>query len=296
MQQTAITIVGSLDPAAEKRALQVAQAAAGVSLTPVILAPGQAVDILLPAGGAALETRLRQAFADFGPFDVFVQPHDAFRRKKLLVADMDATMVEGETLDDVAGKAGIKEQVALITQAGMRGEIDFAESLRRRIALLEGLPFASFMQTLAETRPTKGAAAVVRTMKRHGARCVLVSGGFDCFTTPIAAQIGFDAAFGNRLVLHGDRLTGEVSAPILGAQEKKQILIAETRRLGIELAQVLSVGDGANDIPMLQTVGAGVGYFAKAAVIAATPHQIRHTGLQSLLFMQGYRADECLPD
>lgn len=292
MTQTAITIIGSLDKAAENRALETARAVTGGSISPRTLAAGRAVDILVPANSAELMDRLRQAFAGFGAFDVFVQPHNDFRRKKLLMADMDATMVEGETLDDVADKAGLKEKISEITQAGMRGEIDFAESLRQRIALMKGMPFSAFMQTLEEIRPSKGAEIVVRTMKRNGARCVLISGGFECFTGPVGAKIGFDQSFGNRLGLHNDMLTGEVMPPIVGKEAKKETLIAEARKLQIDLAQTISVGDGANDIPMLLTAGVGVGYFAKAAVVQATPHQIRYTDLTSLLFLQGYRVDE----
>lgn len=292
MTQTAITIIGSLDKAAENRALETARAVAGVSVQPVILAAGGAVDILLPAHSAELTERLRRAFDGFGSFDVFVQPQDEFRRKKLLVADMDATMVEGETLDELAARAGVKDKVAAITDAAMRGEIDFAEALRQRVALLRGLPAAALAETLAEVRPSKGAAVLVRTMARHGAHGVLVSGGFDFFTRAIAAQLGFHENVGNRLGIEGDRLTGEVMPPIVDKDVKKRTLEETARARQIDLRATLAVGDGANDIPMLQAAGAGVGYFGKPAVLTATPHHIRHTDLTSLLFMQGYRAAE----
>ena len=292
MTETVITLVGALDHAIENKAATLARQVAGVSVRLQTLAPGQAVDLYVPASNPGLSGALRAKLADLGAIDVFVQLNDAFRKKSLLVADMDSTMVEGEILDDLAAKADLKNQVAAITAAGMRGEIDFQESLKLRVALLKGLPVSALAETLTEVKPSKGAATVVKTMARHGAGCVLVSGGFDYFTVPVAAQLGFHVQLGNRFDIHGDHLTGDVILPIVDKDTKKKKLEEEARARQLDLRATIAVGDGANDIPMLQAAGAGVGYFAKPAVQAATPHQIRYTDLTALLFMQGYQLGE----
>ncbi|MDF3025389.1 MAG: phosphoserine phosphatase, partial [Alphaproteobacteria bacterium] len=249
-------------------------------------------DLTVPAHHEALTVALRKSFEDFEGCDVFVQAKDEFRRKKLLVADMDATMIEGETLDELAAHFGLKDKIAPITQQAMRGEIDFAEALRMRVALLRGMPVSALQETLDQVHYSKGAKTLVGTMRRHGAQCVLISGGFDFFTVPVAQTLGFHKNIGNRLGIEYDMLTGEVTPPIIDKNTKKKTVEDEARALGLDPRVAVAVGDGANDIPMLQTAGAGVGYFGKPAVVAATPYQIRHTDLTSILYMQGYTKRE----
>lgn len=291
---TVITLVGKpLDPAIESTALTAVRETGAAIVKTDVLHPDRASDIFIEESGPALTAALRKKLSTLPAIDVFIQPDDAFRRKRLLVADMDATMVVQETLDEIAGAAGIKDKIAPITERAMRGELDFAEALRERVAHLKGLPVSILHDTLAKIEYATGAATLVRTMARHGARCVLVSGGFDFFTQAVAQTLGFHAHFSNRLEVEEGRLTGRIHPPILDKWAKEKCLQDEAQKMGIDPgAETMAVGDGANDIPMLQRASVGVGYFAKPAVLAATPHQIRHTGLIALLYMQGYGARE----
>lgn len=296
MSDTVITIVaprdGLLDEAQQTRAIALAKSAGVDNVTLDILNPATAIDITVSGHHDNLTAALRTVFTDFAAYDVFVQAKDEFRRKKLLVADMDATMIEGETLDELAAHFGLKDKVAPITQQAMRGEIDFAEALRMRVALLRGMPVSALHETLQQVRYSKGAKTLVGTMRRFGAACVLISGGFDFFTNPVAQTLGFNKNIGNRLGIEYDMLTGEVMEPIVDKNTKKKTVEDESRAIGADPRAAVAVGDGANDIPMLQTAGTGVGYFGKPAVVAATPFQIRHTDLTSILYMQGYTKRE----
>lgn len=291
--ETVVTIVaaaeGGLDAAQENHIAAEVKSLGVDSLRTDWLAPAQALDIIVGANSAELTTRLRQKLQNTGPFDIFVQPHDQNRRKGLLLADMDATMVEGETLDDLAAHLNLKDKIAPITAQAMRGELDFAEALRMRVGLLKGLPVSALFETLEGLKYTKGGRTLVKTMNRFDAKCVLISGGFDIFTRHVAGTLGFYRNIGNRLEIDNDRLTGNVLPPIVDKETKRRTLVEETEKLGLTPARTMTVGDGANDIPMLQAAGAGVGYFGKPAVQAATPHQVRHTDLTALLYMQGYR-------
>ncbi len=293
MVKTVVTIVGSSpDAALENRAAQAVKETGVEDLTVETLRPGYAVDILVRAESSARMDVIREKLAvltTLGPFDIFVQPNDEFRKKKLLITDMDATIIVQETLDELAAQAGLKDKIAPITQQAMRGEIDFQEALRLRVRLLKGLPVAALAETLRQVEYSSGAATLVKTMSRRGAQCVLVSGGFDFFTAAVAATLGFHKNFGNRLVVQDDRLTGEVVTPVLDKRAKERLVVEQARGFPCDLKHVVAVGDGANDIPMLQKAGVGVGYFGKPAVVAATPHQIRHTDLSAVLYMQGYR-------
>ncbi len=296
MSETVITIIsakeGGLDEAAQKQAVYLVTGLGTGGASVDILHPGKAVDITAGANSAELTAALREKFRNFGAFDIFVQNKDEHRKKRLLVADMDATMIEGETLDELAAHFGLKDKVAPITAQAMRGEIDFAEALRMRVKLLQGLPVGALYETLTKTKYSVGSAALIKTMNRFGAKCVLISGGFDIFTGAVAQTLGFYKNIGNRLGIANDKLTGEVIPPIVDKNTKKKTVEDEARLLQVDLRAVVSVGDGANDIPMLQTAGVGVGYFGKPAVIEATPHQIRHTDLTAILYMQGYRQKE----
>ncbi|MBI3442015.1 MAG: phosphoserine phosphatase SerB [Proteobacteria bacterium] len=293
MSGTVITIVGNtLDSAVEKRALQLIRGTGADGLWVETLHPGHAIDILVKAYKPGLTTLIRQQLVALGAFDVFVQPSDSDRKKKLLIADMDATMIQQETLDELAGHFNLKDKIAPITEQAMRGEIDFGASLRMRVQLLKGLPQAALFETLKSIRYSPGADILIRTMNRQGAKSVLVSGGFDLFTNHVAATLGFHKNFGNRLIVAEHKLTGEVASPILDKYVKERLVVEQAQAFDCTLAQVIAIGDGANDIPMLKKAGIGVGYFGKPSVLEATPHQIRHTDLKSVLYMQGYRQDE----
>jgi phosphoserine phosphatase len=252
-----------------------------------ILAPGgEAVDIPCPSRP---DMTLVRAALGAAPIDAIATPAVG-RRKKLLIADMDSTIVTSETLDELAAYAGLKEQVAAITRRSMNGELDFAAALRERVAMLKGLKLAALEATWQATRLTPGAVELVATMRRHGAVTALVSGGFTWFTQRVAAQLGFDLHRANTLIDDGAALTGQVGEPILDRHAK----LAELRRLsalhGIDPAATLAVGDGANDLDMLAAAGLGVAFHAKPIVARAARASVEHADLRALLFAQGYRA------
>lgn len=217
----------------------------------------------------------------------------AARRKKLLVADMDSTIIGCECLDEIADAMGLKAQVAAITERAMAGEIAFAPALRERVALLKGLPVHRLSRVYGErVRLNPGARALLATMKAHGARCVLVSGGFTFFTSRVAADAGFDADHGNVLLDDGTHLLGTVAEPILGREAKLQTLEDEAKTLGLSYEETLAVGDGANDLDMIGRAGLGIAYHAKPIVAQAAGARIDHGDLTALLYLQGYRDDE----
>ncbi|MGI4797779.1 MAG: phosphoserine phosphatase SerB, partial [Janthinobacterium lividum] len=214
------------------------------------------------------------------------------RRKRLLIADMDSTIVVGETLDELAHFAGVGDRVAAITARAMAGEIDFKGALRERVALLEGLNLAALEQTWAATRMMPGAHELVATMRRHGATTALVSGGFTFFTARVAAALGFDENRANTLLDDGAKLLGRVEEPILDRTSKLESLRELAAIYGLSTDDCLAVGDGANDLDMIQAAGLGVAYHAKPIVAAAARVRIDHGNLRALLFMQGYAATE----
>jgi len=226
------------------------------------------------------------------PADVCVQPEDR-RRKRLLVADMDSTIISCECLDELADYAGVKAEIAEVTERAMRGELDFEPALRARVARLSGLSLSALQRCYDErVRLNPGARTLIRTMAAHGARCVLVSGGFEFFTRRVAELAGFDAHRGNRLIDDGAQLTGEVADPILGREAKLEALRSEAAALGVGLDQAIAIGDGANDLSMIAAAGLGVAYRAKPVVAAQAGARIDHADLTALLFFQGYRRGE----
>ncbi len=210
------------------------------------------------------------------------------RRKALLVADMDSTIVTTETLDELAAQAGLKDEIAAITQRSMNGEIDFATALRERVAMLKGLELAALERTWREVDYMPGARVLVATMKQFGATTALVSGGFTYFTARVAAELGFDVHRANVLQDNGSELTGEVAVPILDRDAKLAALTELAGKRGVKLSASLAVGDGANDIAMLQAAGLGVAYYAKPVVAAEVVNRVEFTDLRALLFGQGY--------
>jgi phosphoserine phosphatase len=238
--------------------------------------------------------RLRESLAGH-PIDVVVQPNED-RRKRLLVADMDSTMIGQECIDELADRVGLKPRVAAITERAMRGDIAFEPALRERVALLSGLPVSVVADVIAERiRLTPGASTLVATMRAHGAHTCLVSGGFTLFSERIAAMIGFDENRANRLVVADGRLAGRVEEPILGREAKLATLQNLTARLGLAPAATLAVGDGANDLAMLLAAGLGVAYHAKPLVAAQAHARIDHGDLTALLYVQGYRREAFAP-
>ncbi len=224
--------------------------------------------------------------------DLIVQPAEG-RRKRMLLADMDSTMIQQECIDELADEAGVWERVAAITARAMNGELNFEAALRERVGLLKGLPESVIGRVLAERISyMPGGAELVATMKARGGHAALVSGGFTVFTGPVAAHLGFDEHQANRLLVADGRLTGEVAEPILGRQAKIDALVGISARLGITPAEVMAVGDGANDLGMLGLAGVGVALHAKPSVAAECEIRINHGDLTALLFIQGYARDE----
>ncbi|MBX2805164.1 MAG: phosphoserine phosphatase SerB [Hyphomicrobiales bacterium] len=253
----------------------------------------EACDITFaPPGGNIEEARaLLTGISPDLPLDAHVQPVRG-RRKRMLLADMDSTIIQQECLDEVAAAAGIGEQIAAITERAMRGELVFEEALRERINLLRGFPEDRLQSVLDERITlTPGARALAMTMRAHGGRAILVSGGFTFFTSAIAEKAGFDANYANRFVIENGVIIG-VADPILGREAKLTTMETEASAAGISLPDVIAVGDGANDLAMLQAAGLGVAFRAKPVVADQAHTRIRHADLTALLFLQGYNRNE----
>ena len=291
--QTVVTLIGAPAsgglPAALAR--HVAERLPGAP-RPLWLAENLACDLACEDGDARAVAAAANAALDGAPVDCVVQP-GANRRKRLLVADMDSTIIGQECIDELADAVGLKDRVSAITDRAMRGEIEFEPALRERVALLKGLHRDALARVYDERislRP--GARRLVATMRAQGAYSALVSGGFTFFTERIAAAAGFDENRANVLEFDGDGLAGTVREPILSRQAKLDTLSELTRRLAIDPSLTLAIGDGANDLAMITAAGLGVAFHAKPAVAAAAHARIDHGDLVALLYIQGYRADE----
>ena len=255
------------------------------------LDPGRACDIpFTGAGGDTAEAAVRARLAD-APLDIVVQAA-AGRRRMLLIADMESTIIGQELIDELAEIAGVGSRIADITARTMAGELDFAAALRERVALLAGQPEAILDQAERRITLNPGARELVQTMRAHGATTALVSGGFTRFTEPVRKICGFDEARGNQLLVTAGRLTGNVGEPILGREAKAAALAELAGQHGVTADQACAVGDGANDLAMLQAAGLGVAYRAKPIVRTAARVRIEHGDLTALLFLQGYRRAE----
>ncbi len=215
--------------------------------------------------------------------------HTQNRKKKLLLADMDSTIVTTETLDELAGKAGIKDQIAAITARAMNGELDFKAALRERVGLLKGLPLSALDETLDETEFCEGAENLIHAMRENGATCVLVSGGFTFFTGAISAKAGFHHHHGNTLHDDGAMLLGTVGDDILDKDSKLAYLKSYTQQLGLDLNQTVAIGDGANDLPMLAAAGLGIGYRPKPVLAENLLNILQYADLRGVLYAQGFK-------
>ena len=266
------------------------QGAFGATGDAVWLSPDEAAEfpvVARPLNFAEVHTELATVRVDLNCLP------DEGRKKSLLIADMDSTMIGQECVDELAIEAGVGERVANITARAMNGELDFEEALIERVGLLKGLPTA-VIDKVIENHITlaPGGETLVRTMKANGAYTALVSGGFTRFTSPIGARLGFDEARANTLLEEGGALTGDVARPILGREAKVQAL----RDLSPDTSRALAVGDGANDLGMIELAGMGVAMHAKPVVAAAAPVRIDHNTLTALLFLQGYARDDFVSD
>jgi phosphoserine phosphatase len=254
-----------------------------------ILSPGHAFDLPVPEAAALMPARSR---AEKLPLDINLIAAEK-RRKRLLVADMDSTIINVECLDELADMAGLKPQISAITERAMRGELEFEAALKERVGMLKGLKLDALERTYTErVGLNPGAKSLLATMRAHGAHTMLVSGGFGFFTRRVAEAAGFHAERGNTLLDDGVALTGEVGMPILGREAKLQALQEAVANLRIEFADSLAVGDGANDLAMIQKAGLGVAYHAKPVVAQAAGAAINHNDLTALLYLQGYSDDE----
>ena len=252
---------------------------------------GVAADLVFTGDLKAKRAALEKALSG-EPIDVIVQPL-AHRRKRLMVADMDSTLIGQECVDELAAVAGVGDRVAAITERAMRGEVAFAPALRERVALLAGLP-ETVIQDVLKDRITlnRGARTLVQTMRANGAYVAIVSGGFRQFTGAIRERLGADEDRANALMIEGGKLTGKVNEPILGEGAKLAALKEIAAAMGLALEETLAVGDGANDLPMLQAAGLGIAYRAKPKVAAAADARIEHTDLTALLYAQGFARED----
>jgi phosphoserine phosphatase len=250
------------------------------------IAKGAAYDLEFNATSLVAWQIFKSLCSQLSDVDIAVQPVSR-RAKKLLICDMDKTIVDAETLDEVAEAVGIGQQVAAITAQAMRGEIDFETSLKQRVILLKGQPEQAFIDMANACRVNPGAEQLVQKARQAGIYTVLISGGFDTIARPVAHRLGFDEVHSNRLEVHNGILTGSVLAPIVDANSKRELLLSIAAKLSIDPVECCAIGDGANDIPMITLAGLGIAYQGKPATREATPYQINHTSLATALFFMG---------
>jgi phosphoserine phosphatase len=266
--------------------------AIGISGRPTWLAD-DACDLVFDATSPALAEAAARGVIGGAEIDVLVQPV-ANRRKRLLVADMESTIIENEMLDELADFLGLRPQISEITRRAMNGEIDFTASLEARVAMLTGLSDHVLERAAERIRPTAGARQLVATMRSAGAFTALVSSGFMMFAERVAAQLGFDHVVANRLELTGGRLSGTIARPIVTGETKRQMLLALAAENAVPLQRSMAVGDGANDLPMLATAGIGVAFRSKPLVASSARWRLDHADLTGLLYAQGYRKGEII--
>ena len=262
---------------------------------PEWLAPEKSIDLFIAQKpGRSQLTALRKELAQSG-IDSFIVPEEN-RKKKLLIADMDSTILSCETLDEVAAALGLKDKVSEITEKAMRGELDFHDAIRERVAMLKDLPESEVLDVLGQMTFNPGAKEMVQTFRKTGMITILVSGGFTQFAEWAAVRCGFDHVHSNRLDIDAGKLTGRVREPILDGETKRDLLIHYARIYDISLEDTLAVGDGANDIKMLKQAGLGVGYQPKPKVAKSMANNIYQTDLMSLAYIQGYKDHDILSE
>ncbi|HZU87722.1 MAG TPA: phosphoserine phosphatase SerB [Stellaceae bacterium] len=285
----AVTVI-----AAERERTNLPRHAAAVATRlatePLWLGPAACDFVLAAQDPVAVEAEVRTALHN-AAVDVLVQ-RAAGRRKRLLVADLEATVIENEMLDELADLIGLYPRIAEITRRAMNGEIDFVAALERRVALLAGVEEGMLAAAAARIRIAGGAASLVATMRRDGAVTALVSGGFTVFAEPVAKALGFDHVIANRLEVVSGRVLGSVRPPLVTPEAKREALLALAAAHAVPLAETLAVGDGANDLPLLRTAGLGVAFHAKPRVAAAAGFRLDHADLCGLLYAQGYRQQD----
>jgi len=291
-----LTLIGDPDSSAVDPALVEAAGAAlaetGARVAPPDwLAPGIACDLAFDGVSLAVAAAAARERLDGAPLDLATQPATG-RRKGLLVADMESTIIVQELVDELAEAAGIHDRIAAITARSMAGEIDFADALHERVGLLAGLSVSTLDRVAARITFNPGARTLIRTLRAGGAYTALVTGGFTCFAETVARDCGFDEMRGNTLLIDGDRLSGEAGEPILGPESKLAILRELAGRHGLNMAATAAVGDGANDLAMVQAAGLGAAYRGKPVLREAAGFRIDHGDLTALLYLQGYRQTE----
>lgn len=284
-------IAGSRSRLSLFRLAKVIAETAGAASEPNWLAPGEVCDLVFDAIDPAGIVRAARAVIGNAAVDVIVQPL-AERRKRLLIADLESTIIENEMLDELADFVGLRPQMSEITRRAMNGEVDFTTALEWRVALLAGLEECALDRAAERIRLTSGARQLVMTMRSSGALTALVSGGFQIFANRVADELGFDHVVANRLDVAAGRIVGTVRPPVVTAETKRQTLLRLAAEHRIPLRQTLAVGDGANDSPVLTTAGLGIAFHAKPAVAGAVQSRIDHADLTALLFAQGYRKAE----
>jgi phosphoserine phosphatase len=296
MEQFVITLIaapGQPLPDEIPQQLTAALNQSGVTVNEVrIIAPHRAVDMIYTGSNQASVRLVVAEFLGAQPIDAIIQPLQ-HRRKKLLISDMDSTMIEQECIDELADFIGKKDIISAITERAMNGELDFKAALRERVALLAGLPEEALHQTFTNRITLMpGAKQLVGVMKHNGAQCILVSGGFTFFTGKVAKALGFDADEANILEIAHGKLTGKVIEPILDKEAKLLSLKHHAAQHGLALDDTMAVGDGANDLPMILAAGLGVAYHAKPTVRAQAAAALNHNDLSALLYVQGYGQQE----
>ncbi|MBV9200357.1 MAG: phosphoserine phosphatase SerB [Alphaproteobacteria bacterium] len=290
---TVLTLIAAADSRQSLPRLAGAVAAAiGASGEPVWLAD-EACDLILDAASAGPAEAAARTVIGEAEIDLLVQPVE-HRRRRLLVADLESTIIENEMLDELADFIGRRQEVSEITWRAMNGEIDFAGALEARVRLLAGLPAHVLEEAARRIRLRAGARQLIATMRGIGAVTALVSSGFRVFAEPIGVELGFDHIAANRLDLSAGRIAGTVSPPIVTGETKRQTLLTVAAKHGIPLQQSMAVGDGVNDLPMLGAAGIGVAFHAKPAVASTARWRLDHADLTGLLYAQGYRRDEVI--
>lgn len=288
------TLIGSIDQQVNELAInQVINTISehqGAVIRHAWLCEGEAVDVFFDGGSTNLKTTLEVWAQDAG-FDVIVQK-TAGRRKKALLADMESTLIKEEMLEELADFVGLRGKVEEITTRAMNGELDFKAALKERLALLKDLPATILEDLCKKVTITGGAKELVATMRANGAHCVIVSGGFKVFTNYVAKQLGFDENHGNALDIQNGKISGEMLEPVLDKHSKRAILADTAKQINISEADTITVGDGANDVPMLLASGLGIAYHAKPAVQKQASFNIRYANLRALLWAQGYHAKD----